>query len=225
LKAEDRWSPDQPSQFPDPRRARGDIVALGADLTTDTLRDAYFHGIFPWPVEGLPLPWFSPRRRAILDFSDLRVDRTLRRSLRRTTLSFTIDTAFNRVIEGCATASRPEQEGTWILPEIIEAYLRLNLQGEAHSVEAWEGGRLVAGMYGVDAAGLFTGESMFHLQADASKLALLHLVRHLAARGAEWIDIQQLTPHMARLGAREISRAAFLERLAVTQAKRLVLFG
>jgi leucyl/phenylalanyl-tRNA--protein transferase len=225
LKAEDRWSPDQPSQFPDPRRARGDIVALGADLTTDTLRDAYFHGIFPWPVDGLPLPWFSPRRRAILDFSDLRVDRTLRRSLRRTTLCFTIDTAFNRVIENCATASRPEQEGTWILPEIIEAYLRLHLEGEAHSVEAWEGGRLVAGVYGVDAAGLFTGESMFHLQADASKLALLHLVRHLAARGAEWIDIQQLTPHMARLGAREISREAFLERLAVTQAKRLVLFG
>ena len=225
MRAEDEWRPGQRSRFPDPRRARGDIVALGDDLTTDALRDAYFHGIFPWPVEGMPLPWFSPRHRAILAFGDLRIDRTLRRSLRRSTLSFTIDTAFNRVIEACATASRPDQGGTWILPEIIEAYVRLNLRGEAHSVEAWDGGSLVAGVYGVDAGGLFTGESMFHLQDDASKLALLYLVRHLASRGAEWIDIQQLTPHMVRLGAREISRALFLDRLAATQAKRLQLFG
>jgi leucyl/phenylalanyl-tRNA--protein transferase len=224
LKPENDWRAAQRSRFSDPRNVRGDIVAFGDDLSTDTLRDAYFHGIFPWPAEGLPLPWFSPRRRAILDFADLRVDRTLRRSVRKSTLAFTIDTAFVTVIESCAAASRPQQEGTWILPGIIDAYVRLHREGSAHSVEAWDGARLVAGVYGVDAGGLFTGESMFHHQSDASKLALLHLIRHLAARGAEWIDIQQLTPHMARLGAREISRNAFLDRLAATQAKRLELF-
>jgi leucyl/phenylalanyl-tRNA--protein transferase len=224
LRADGGWQPGNSSRFPDPLRVRGDIVALGDPLTTDALRDAYFHGIFPWPVDGLPLPWFSPRHRAILDFSDLRIDRTLRRSVRRSTLSFTIDNAFRAVIEACAAASRPEQDGTWIVPEIIDAYIRLHDLGDAHSVEAWEDGRLVAGVYGVDAGGLFTGESMFHLRNDASKLALLHLVRHLASRGAEWIDIQQLTPHMVRLGAREIRRTEFLDRLEKTQSRGLTLF-
>jgi leucyl/phenylalanyl-tRNA--protein transferase len=225
VRGKEEWLPGQHSRFPDPRGARGDIVTLGDDLTTDALRDAYFHGIFPWPVDGLPLPWFSPRHRAILDFGELRVDRSLRRSLKKNRLTFTIDKAFERVIEACAGVSRPDQGGTWIVPEIIGAYVRLHLRGDAHSVEAWDEGRLVGGLYGVDAGGLFTGESMFHLQADASKLALLYLIRHLASREAGWIDIQQLTPHMARLGARDIARTVFLDRLAATQAKGLLLFG
>jgi leucyl/phenylalanyl-tRNA--protein transferase len=224
VSGENEWLPGQRSRFPDPRRARGDIVTLGDDLTTNALRDAYFHGIFPWPVDGLPLPWFSPRHRAILDFGELRVDRSLRRSLRKSSLTFTIDKAFGQVIEACASASRPGQGGTWIVTKIIDTYVRLHQRGDAHSIEAWNEERLVGGLYGVDAGGLFTGESMFHLEADASKLALLYLVRHLASRGAEWLDIQQLTPHMARLGAREIARTAFLDRLAATQAKGLLLF-
>jgi leucyl/phenylalanyl-tRNA--protein transferase len=204
--------------FPDPRSARGDIIAIGEDLSVETLRDAYRHGIFPWPHDKLPLPWFSPRRRAVIFFDEVHIGRTLRRSMRRAQFTFTIDKAFDNVIRACASTPRAEGEGTWIGPEIIHAYSRLHLEGDAHSVEAWEGDALVGGLYGIDAGGPFTGESMFHHRPDASKLALLHLIEHLRERGANWLDCQIMTPHMRALGAREIPRAQFLDLLAETQA-------
>ncbi|HEY8183074.1 MAG TPA: leucyl/phenylalanyl-tRNA--protein transferase [Thermoanaerobaculia bacterium] len=210
--------------FPDPRSARGDIIAIGEDLSVETLRDAYRHGIFPWPHDHLPLPWFSPRRRAVIFFDELHIGRTLRRSMRRAPFTFTIDEAFDSVIRACAMAPRAEGEGTWIGPEIVRAYSRLHLEGDAHSAEAWEGDDLAGGLYGIDAGGLFTGESMFHLRPDASKLALLHLIEHLRERGATWLDCQIMTPHMRALGAREIPRTQFLDLLAETQTRGLRLF-
>ena len=205
------------SRFPDPRYARGDIVAFGNDLRVETLRDAYRHGIFPWPHDELPIPWFSPRKRAVLIFEELHVGRSLQRARKRSQFAFTIDRAFDRVIDACAHAPRPEQDGTWIEPEIVAAYTELHRAGDAHSVEVWDGEDLVGGVYGVDAGGVFTGESMFHLRPDASKLALLYLIDTLRERGATWLDCQVMTPHMAALGAREITRARFLDMLAAAQ--------
>ncbi|HEX6178531.1 MAG TPA: leucyl/phenylalanyl-tRNA--protein transferase [Thermoanaerobaculia bacterium] len=212
------------SRFPDPRYVRGDIVAFGDDLAVDTLRDAYRHGIFPWPHDELPLPWFSPRRRTILIFEDLHVGRSLRKALAKTRYTFTVDRAFRRVIEACAAAPRPDQDGTWIAPQIIEAYTRLHHAGDAHSAELWRGDELVAGVYGVDSGGVFTGESMFHRVDNGSKIALLLLIEHLQSRGATWLDCQVMTPHMRVLGAREIMRARFLDMLAAAQSKALRLF-
>ena len=210
--------------FPDPRSARGDIIAIGEDLSVETLRDAYRHGIFPWPHDHLPLPWFSPRRRAVIFFDDLHIGRTLRRSQRRAPFTFTIDHAFDSVIRSCASVPRDDQ-GTWIGPDIINAYTRLHREGDAHSVEAWEGDALAGGLYGIDAGGLFTGESMFHVRSDASKLALLHLIERIRERGAQWLDCQIMTPHMRALGAREIPRTQFIDLLEKTQARGLKLFA
>ncbi len=212
------------SRFPDPRYSRSDIVAIGGDLHVETLRDAYRHGIFPWPHEGLPLPWFSPRRRAVMFFDDLHIGRSTRKAAASAPYTFTIDGAFRNVIESCAETPRPDQEGTWIEPMIVDAYVSLHRAGDAHSVEAWEDGALVGGLYGVDSGGVFTGESMFHAGPNASKLALLFLIGHLRERGATWLDCQVMTPHMKAFGAREIARARFLDMLADAQAARLRLF-
>ena len=212
------------STFPDPRYARSDVVALGQDLRVQTLREAYRKGIFPWPHDQVPLPWFSPRRRAVIFFDALHVGRSLRKAQKRAPYTFTIDRDFRAVIEACAESERPGQDGTWIAPEIIDAYTRFHAAGDAHSVEAWEDGALVGGLYGVDAGGVFTGESMFHRRPDASKLALLFLIEHLQARGATFIDCQVMTPHMEALGAREIPRGKFLDLLAEAQAKGTRLF-
>lgn len=202
----------------------GDVVAVGDDLRVETLRDAYRHGIFPWPHEHLPLPWFSPQLRTVIFFDRMHVGRTLRKAAARTSFRFTIDESFEEVIAGCAEAERPDQDGTWIGPEIVDAYLALHEAGDAHSVEVWDGEELVGGLYGVDSGGVFTGESMFHRKSDASKLALLFLIDHLQARGATWLDCQVMTPHMSALGASEIARSRFLDLLAAAQAKGLRLF-
>lgn len=213
-------------QFPNPRWAGEDgIVGLGGELHWVNLVEAYRRGIFPWPIDGWPIPWFCPKRRAILDFADLRVGRSLRRARDRAAFRFTIDKAFSRVIRACAEAPRPGQDGTWITPPMIDAYCDLHREGWAHSVETWDGDDLVGGIYGVDAEGVFAGESMFFVRPDASKLALLYLVDHLAARGSDWIDIQTMTPHMRALGAKEVARGTFLNRLKATQEKGLVLFA
>ncbi len=212
------------SRFPDPRYSKSDIIAVGGDLRVDTLRDAYRHGIFPWPHEGLPLPWFSPRRRAIILFDQMHIGRSTRKAMNAAPYTFTIDRAFTDVIESCSESPRPGQDGTWIGPDIINAYVALHRAGDAHSVEAWQGDELAGGLYGVDSGGVFTGESMFHRAPNASKLALLFLIEHLRARGATWLDCQVLTPHMEVLGAREIARARFLDLLAEAQATKRVLF-
>ncbi|MBA3241729.1 MAG: leucyl/phenylalanyl-tRNA--protein transferase [Acidobacteria bacterium] len=212
--------------FPDPRNSTPEgIVAVGGEPRPEFLLEAYHRGIFPWPVDGYPLLWFSPPERAVLDFAELHVPRSLARARRRTTLGFTFDRAFGRVIRACAAIPRAHEDGTWIKPEVIEGFCEFHRLGHAHSVEAWEGDTLVGGIYGVDAGGAFAGESMFRLRPNASKLALLFLIEHLRARGLEWLDIQVLTPHMEALGAKLIPRDAFLERLAREQRRSLKLFG
>ncbi|HUR57541.1 MAG TPA: leucyl/phenylalanyl-tRNA--protein transferase [Opitutaceae bacterium] len=211
---------------PDPADDIG-LVALDYNLTPERLISAYRLGIFPWPDSApfSPIPWVSPPRRAILEFADLHVPRNLRRSQRALAgLRFTVDGAFDAVIRECAAAPRPGQRGTWITPPMIAAYVEVHRRGHAHSVEAWQGGTLVGGLYGITAGGVFTGESMFHRIDDASKLCVLHLIEHLRSRGATWIDIQQLTPHFALLGAHEIPRAEFLERLTREQRNARPLF-
>lgn len=197
---------------------------MGGSLEPENVLAAYRRGIFPWPIEGLPLVWFSPQERAILEFADLHVPRSLDRERRRTPLRFTIDRDFDSVIRACAGVPRAAESGTWITPEVIRSYNELHRRGYVHSVEAWEGDRLVGGLYGVDADGAFAGESMFYLRPNASRLALLFLIEHLSARGLDWIDIQMMTPHMKMLGAKIINRDSFLEKLAQTRARRLTLF-
>ena len=201
-----------------------DIVAVGGDLEPTTLLAAYRRGIFPWPVDDLPLLWFCPRERAVLRFADLHVSRSLARTRRRTGLRLTVDTAFDAVMEACATTPRPGQDGTWIMPEILAAYGRLHRLGIAHSVEAWHDGVLVGGIYGVEVDGAFAAESMFHRERDASKLALVHLVDQLRASGLDWMDVQVMNPHLARLGARPLTRDTFLAELARTRRRGLKLF-
>jgi len=213
------------SQFPDPREATPDgVVAVGGRPEPALLEDAYARGIFPWPVDGYPLLWFSPPERGVLFFKELHVPRSLARERRRTRLQFTIDRAFGHVMRSCAEVERAHERGTWIKPWMIRGYCELHRRGGAHSVEAWEGGELVGGLYGVDAGGAFAGESMFYLRPNASKLALLFLIEHLRARGLDWLDIQVMTPHMQALGARLIPREEFLRLLARTQARGLKLF-
>lgn len=216
--------PEWPNPAPEDQAG---LVALDFEITPDRIISAYRHGIFPWPDSDprRPIPWVCPSRRAILEFDALRIPRTLRKSQRQPgSLRFTLDRAFEHVIRACAAAPRPGQGGTWIVPRMVRAYLEVHRRGHAHSVEAWDGDTLVGGLYGVTAGGVFCGESMFHHVNDASKLCVLHLIEHLRSRGATWLDIQQLTPHFARLGAREISREDFLQRLALERAASRTLF-
>jgi len=202
-----------------------DVVALGVELSVRSLREAYGKGIFPWHMDGVPLPWCCPGRRAILNFADLHIPASLARARRRSGLRFTIDEDFRHVMEECALARRPGQKGTWITAAFIERYTELHEAGGAHSVEAWDdAGNLVGGVYGVDAGGVFCGESMFFTRPNASKLSLLFLIEHLASRGSTWLDIQVMTPHMRSLGAKEIDRREFLTKLKTTQALGHKLF-
>ena len=210
--------------FQDPAKSIDGIVALGGPLTTTNLLRAYCSGIFPWPINEHILPWCCPEERGILEFKDLHISRSLVRARRKTTFDFTIDQSFLQVMTSCATVERKFESGTWITPQMIAAYNELHKAGHAHSVEVWEGTELVGGVYGVDGCGSFSGESMFTLRPNASKLALLHLIEHLKSRGLNWIDIQMLTPHMEAMGASTIRRDRFLEKLAATQQRKLVLF-
>src|SRR5215510_11574170 len=215
-------------RFPDPDHAGPDgIIGVGGDLHPDSLKLAYSQGIFPWPHQGYPLLWFCPDPRAILEFDRLHVSKSRRYARRRALRkdwSFTVDRAFASVIQLCAQVPRYGQQGTWITPEMQAAYLEFHRLGHAHSVEVWQAGVLVGGIYGVDAGGAFAAESMFHLESNASKFALLHLIEHLAERGLDWIDIQVLTPHLESLGAREIRRDHFLQRLEFARQRGLILF-
>jgi leucyl/phenylalanyl-tRNA--protein transferase len=209
-----------PLKFPNPRLASPEgIVAFGEDLSPETLLRAYRSGIFPWPVDGLPLPWFCPEERAILELERLHLPRSLERAWKKHPYRLSMNEDFQAVMEACADAPRPGQDGTWVTDAMIAAYCRLHGLGHAHSVEVWdERDRLVGGLYGVEIDGCFAGESMFHRVPDASKLAVLFLMERIQEWGSAWIDIQQLTPHMERLGAREIARDEFLTKLAEAQA-------
>lgn len=185
---------------------------MGADLEPATLVHAYRHGVFPWPHDDVPLPWFSPNPRGILPLDHVKVARTLRQTMRRSGWTTTVDRAFDQVIASCSV--RMDGSGTWIEPEMIAAYTELHRLGWAHSLEVWDGGELVGGLYGMLLGGVFTGESMFHRVTDASKVALVDLAARLhEARGA-FIDVQLVTDHLASMGAIPIARKLFLELLA-----------
>lgn len=202
-----------------------DIVSFADPLTPANIRSAYMNGIFPWYMDGVPLPWFCPEERAVLEFEDLHVSRSLRKEQRKGKYTFTIDNDFGAVIRECSAIKRSGQKGTWITDEFIEAYTELHREGMAHSVEVWNAnGELVGGLYGIDAGGVFCGESMFHKVSNTSKLAFLFLVDHLKKRGATWLDAQVMTPHLEAFGAKEISRGDFLTKLSDTQSLDLTIF-
>jgi leucyl/phenylalanyl-tRNA--protein transferase len=201
--------------FPDPALAEPDgLLALGGDLRPERLLAAYAEGIFPWFNERSPILWWSPDPRLVLDPARLHVSRSLARTIRRGAYRVTADTAFERVIRGCAARPRPGQRGTWITASMVDAYVALHDLGFAHSFEAWEGETLAGGLYGVSLGAAFFGESMFADRPDASKVAFARSVEWLAARGVTLVDCQVRTEHLVSLGAHDIRRAEFLSRLA-----------
>jgi leucyl/phenylalanyl-tRNA--protein transferase len=191
------------------------LLAAGGDLSTERLLVAYKHGIFPWYGRpGGPILWWSPDPRLVLFPDELHVSRRLRRTIRQGRFEVRFDSAFKAVIRACAEADRPGEDGTWITPEMQQAYARLHRLGFARCAECWREGRLVGGIYGVHLGRAFFGESMFHAETDASKVALVSLVEQLASEGIELIDSQVTSAHMLRFGAREIPRDEFLARVA-----------
>lgn len=216
-----RWAfPSEPAVAEDPtaEREQGrpeEVVGVGADLEPGTLLNAYRSGVFPMPMRRSLMAWWSPDPRGILPLDGLRISRSLRRSCSR--YSIRVDTAFEEVISACGDRTRT---GAWIDPDIKAAYVRLHRFGWAHSVEAWDPyGRLAGGLYGVAIGGFFAGESMFHRQTDASKVALVALVELLRSAGAVLLDVQWATPHLRSLGALEVSRREYLSRLGAAILK------
>jgi leucyl/phenylalanyl-tRNA--protein transferase len=204
--------PGGPLAFPEPERADAEgLLAVGGDLSPARLLLAYERGIFPWYSEGLPPLWWSPDPRALIDDRSLHVSKSLARELRRKKFRVTFDRAFEAVMRECG---RERDDGTWILPEMLDAYVRLHELGHAHSFEAWNGDRLVGGLYGVQRGGLFAAESMFHRETSGSKFALVGAVRSLFAAGTVLFDVQFETPHLTSLGATSVSRHEYLGRVA-----------
>lgn len=210
-----------PVAFPDPDGYdRDGLVAIGGDLSTERLLQAYRSGIFPWYAEGYVPMWWSPDPRALLTPETLHVSRSLRRLLRRGDFELSWNQCFARVMAECGKR-RPE--GTWVIPEMVSAYTRLHERGHAHSLEVWQRGELVGGTYGVQVGGLFAAESKFHRRTDMSKVALVALVGSLFAAGIELLDVQFSTPHLSALGAFEIPRAEYLARLAAARRRTVDL--
>lgn len=202
-----RWALPDPALGP----ADSDVIAVGADLAVPTVFDAYCRGLFPMHLATGELAWWSPDPRGILPLGHLRLTRSLAKSMRR--FDYSVDTAFERVMRECADERR---ESGWITEEFVETYTALHRLGWAHSVEVWQDGDLVGGLYGVEIGGLFAGESMFHRQRDASKAALAHLVTLLDdGDDRRLLDVQWATDHLASLGAVEVPRAEYLRRLPV----------
>jgi len=199
------------------------LLAVGGQLSPDWLIYAYRHGIFPWPIDDDLLAWWSPDPRAVLDFDALHVSRRLARTIRSGRFELSIDRDFAGVVHGCATAQLRWQ-ATWLTRPMMRAYQRLHELGFGHSVETWYDGQLAGGVYGVSIGAAFAAESMFFYRRDASKVALVALVRHLRCRGYRLIDIQQRTPHTARMGGREIPRDEYLARLSAAIGRE-VTFG
>jgi leucyl/phenylalanyl-tRNA--protein transferase len=200
--------------FPPPEKADPDgLLAVGGDLSVKRLLLAYQMGIFPWYTEDSPVLWWSPDPRLVLFPEELKIPKSLKRIIKKNDFNITLDQNFHGVIQGCAQAERPGQEGTWIVDDMIEAYCRLHQQGFAHSVESWEDGELVGGLYGVSLGKAFFGESMFSRKSNASKVAFVHLAGILKSWGFALIDCQVTTELLQSFGAREIPRAVFLKRL------------
>lgn len=205
--------------FPPPEAATDEgVVAAGGDASAERLVLAYSQGIFPWPVEGMPLLWFSPDPRFVLLPEAIHVSRSLRRRIARRVFDVRADTAFADVIRGCAGAHRPGQRGTWITPELVRGYEELFARGYAHSIEAWRDGELVGGIYGVSLGAAFFAESMYAREPDASKVALVTLAGNAACWGMQFIDCQVHTAHVERFGAQDWSRERYLRELRAALA-------
>jgi len=203
--------------FPPPDRApRSGLLAIGGDLSTERLLLAYRMGIFPWYSDETPILWYSPDPRFVLRMEDWHMPARLGRTLRSGRFEVRFDTAFPEVIAACAEVERRDQFGTWITDDMEAAYCALHEAGYAHCAEAWLDGRLVGGIYGVSLGRAFFGESMFHRERDASKVALASLVLRLKEWGFDFLDCQQDTDHMARFGARRFTRKKFLAMLEQT---------
>ena len=202
--------------FPPVHLAEDGLLALGGDLRPERLLLGYTKGIFPWYAENLPILWHSPDPRMVMTTRDLIVQRSLRKSIKRKPYRLAMDTAFGEVLRGCADVPRPGQTGTWLIPDMVDAYEQLHELGFAHSVEAWLGDELVGGLYGVSRGATFFGESMFARAPDASKIAFVASVRQLDAWHIGLIDCQVHTEHLERFGAYEVPRLEYLEMLAVT---------
>jgi leucyl/phenylalanyl-tRNA---protein transferase len=193
------------------------IVAIGGDLGRERLINAYRSGIFPWPHEGLPTLWFCPDPRFVLKPEQFVVNETLKKILRRSSLSIKADQNFYSVIKKCAQRKRKDQDGTWISDEMMQAYLDLHLYGLAHSVEAYDNDLLVGGLYGISLGTIFFGESMFFEQKDASKICLATLVAHLLDWQFSLIDCQVYSQHLEKLGGYFMSRAEFLRDIKMNE--------
>jgi len=212
-------------QFPDPRvlpEASDGLLYVGGNLEPNTLLHAYGAGIFPWPLEKeYPLFWFCPQPRGILEFSQLHIPKSLEKIRKKNLYHFTYNQEFRKVMEECAKQPRPGQDGTWIIPEMLPAYERFHQLGHAHSIECWRENSLVGGLYGVYVKGVFSGESMFHLEDNVSKLCLIEMVESLKKNGLTWMDIQMLTPVTEAIGGSYLNRTEFLCLLDKTHLRKL----
>ncbi|MDE0793089.1 MAG: leucyl/phenylalanyl-tRNA--protein transferase [SAR324 cluster bacterium] len=204
------------SLFPPTEEAEGDgLLAVGGDLTKERLLAAYSKGIFPWYEAGQPILWWSPDPRLVLIPEELKISRSLRKALRKQQFEIRFDSAFQQVIKACADVRTQQGEGTWIIPEMQQAYTELHQEGFAHSVESWLDGELAGGLYGISLGRCFFGESMFSTRNDSSKVALVALVEFSKQVGIKMIDCQMTTSHLLSLGAREIKRKVFLQNLKI----------
>ena len=208
---------DDDCDFPSLNQALSEpngLIAIGGDLSLPRLLNAYQHGIFPWFSEGEPILWWSPNPRMVLFPDALKISNSLKKTLKNKPFDVRFNTAFRQVISACSHTPRAGQPGTWITQDIIDAYCTLHNAGYAISAECWQDNTLVGGCYGVKIGKMFYGESMFHLVTDASKVAFVHLVQKLKSEGVGLIDCQMKTAHLARFGAKEISRDDFIDNLS-----------
>jgi leucyl/phenylalanyl-tRNA--protein transferase len=205
---------DEPVAFPSPRFAGKDgLLAIGGDLSEKRLLLAYRMGLFPWFSDDQPILWWSPDPRLVLYPDEIRISKSLKKVIKKKMFHLTMDTAFEEVINACARVPRADDQGTWIVKDMIDAYCRLHESGFAHSVEAWYKGKLAGGLYGISLGKSFFGESMFTYMSNASKVAFVSLVDHLRRLSFDMIDCQIATAHLIRFGAIEISRDRFLDEL------------
>jgi len=215
IKPKSQQKRQSPLRFPDPRDAGADgLVAVGGDLETSTLLEAYSHGIFPWPHDDYPLLWFSPDPRGVLDFEEFHVPRSLKKwAAKHSHWNYTVNKSTAEVIKACQGQKRPGQDGTWITNEIVDAYCRFAGEGYVKSLECWDDEELIGGIYGVQLNQRFSGESMFYRKPNASKMCVWRLVEHLQGQGQTWMDIQMVTPVTASFGGKYIPREEFLSRI------------
>jgi leucyl/phenylalanyl-tRNA--protein transferase len=206
---------DEKLVFPPVHLAEDGLLAIGGDLSPERLILGYTSAIFPWYAENLPILWHSPDPRMVMTTRDLIVQKSLKKAIKRRPYELKMDTAFIDVLKGCASVPRPGQQGTWLIPEMVDAYGKLHEKGFAHSIEAWRGDELVGGLYGVSLGAAFFGESMFARADDASKIAFTACVRQLDEWGIGLIDCQVHTEHLERFGAYEVPRTEYIEMLHV----------